>query len=139
MKYLNNVFSSGMVHNDMHFDVKIVDLETFKAQAKDATSVVGHEDTAKILSDLLGKKVDFNRVSTAIKPGDVVCVAQYDGPRLPLGADKLPDGAKFRWEIWTAVEAQPKKTSFWTKVAFVSIGVLIASAAVGIDLSIHKS
>ena len=137
-KYINNVFSSGMVHKDMHFDVKIVDLETFKSACAGAISTVGHEDTANILSDLLERPVKFNRVSTEVKPGDVVCVAQYDGPRLPLGADKLPDGAKFRWEIWTAVEDKPK-TSFWTKVAFVSIGILIASAAVGIDLAIHKS
>lgn len=138
MKYINNVFSSGMVHEDMHFDVKVVDLETFKSACEGAVSTVGHEDTAKILAGLLNRNVEFNRVSTVLKPGDVVCVAQYDGPRLPLGADKLPDGAKFRWEIWTAVKDQPKKSSFWNYVTVAAITILVTSAIVGIELRVKS-
>lgn len=100
MKYLNNVFSSGMIHFNMDLEVRVVDLDEFKEVAKDAISVVGHEDTARVLSGILERQVEFNRVSTRLESGDIVCVAQYDGPRLPLGATSLPEGAGFRWMIF---------------------------------------
>ena len=100
MKYLNNVFSSGMIHFNMDLEVRVVDLDEFKIVARDAVSTVGHEDTANVLSGILERPVEFNRVSTQLEPGDIVCVAQYDGPRLPLGATSLPEGAGFRWMIF---------------------------------------
>jgi hypothetical protein len=54
-------------------------------------SIVGHEDTARILG------VPFNRKSVKLREGDKLYVAQYDGPRLPEGATALPEGAKFIW------------------------------------------
>ena len=50
------------------------------AQAKDIlqdpfTSAVGHEATAEIMSALLGREIDFNRINLVLKSGDqVVCV-----------------------------------------------------------------
>jgi hypothetical protein len=63
----------------------------------DAESVVGHEDTAGLFSELLGRFVAFNRASTSLAVGDELFVGQYNGPRLPEGATSLPPGATIRW------------------------------------------
>lgn len=61
---------------------------------RDVYSVVGHADTAAVLSGILGFQVNFNRETIRLDPCDVLYVAQYSGPRLPEGATELPDGAK---------------------------------------------
>lgn len=99
MKYLNNAFSLAMLTGNNDLEVRDVDLEEFQIVARDATSVVGHQDTANILATILDRPVEFNRVSTKLESGDIMCVAQYNGPRLPEGAMSLPDGATFRWMI----------------------------------------
>ena len=63
----------------------------------DAVSVIGHADTAKVLSTVLGREIAFNRVSYTAEHGDRIYVAQYTGPRLPEGATELPEGAEFRF------------------------------------------
>jgi len=60
-------------------------------------SIVGHENTAKLLSDILGTSVPFNRETIRLEVGDTLYVAQYFGPRLPEGATVLPEGASFRY------------------------------------------
>ena len=65
----------------------------------DCISVVGHADTAAILTGMLGFEVPFNRVSFTAQHGDKIYVAQYSGPRLPEGATKLPDGAMIRFYL----------------------------------------
>jgi len=47
-------------------------------------SVVGHQPTAEVYSDLLGYPIAFNRVSYTYKDGDVLVVGQLHG-RLPEG------------------------------------------------------
>lgn len=61
----------------------------------DAESIVGHEDTACVLTHLLGRPVPCSRVSVTLTPADTLYVAQYTGPRLPAGATALPAGARF--------------------------------------------
>jgi hypothetical protein len=46
-------------------------------------SCIGHEDTANILSDLLGIPVPFSRREIRLVPGDELLYTQYVGPRLP--------------------------------------------------------
>jgi hypothetical protein len=64
-----------------------------------AQSCVGHADIAACLSGLIGFDIPVNRVSVSLKPGDVLVVGQYVGPRLPEGAVVLPDGARIEWYI----------------------------------------
>lgn len=60
-------------------------------------SFVGHQDTAAILSDILGVEVPVNRGNLQLKRGERMIVAQYKGPRLPEGAKTLPEGAEFQF------------------------------------------
>lgn len=103
--YLSNAFSLSMLANlpasePIALQAQRVDLGAARALlASGSMSVVGHADTAQILSDLLGMRVPCNRVPISLAPGDTLVVAQYSGPRLPEGATTLPDGATFDW--WT--------------------------------------
>ena len=58
-------------------------------------SVVGHQDTANVLTALLGVEVATQRVSVRLDSSDVLYVAQVTGGRLPEGATTLPEGMKF--------------------------------------------
>jgi len=55
------------------------------------TSIVGHADTAAVLSAALDIELTPNRVSVKLAPGDVLLVGQYIGPRLPEGTTALVD------------------------------------------------
>jgi hypothetical protein len=52
-----------------------------------------------VLSGLIGFEVPINRVSVSLKPGDILVVGQYIGPRLPEGCKALPDGARIEWYV----------------------------------------
>jgi hypothetical protein len=93
--YLGNAFSLGML-SDTPCGLSIDPVTPADVPA-DAVSVVGHADTAVLLTGVLGRDVPMNRVSTTLHDGDVLYVAQYAGPRLPEGATSLPEGASFRW------------------------------------------
>ena len=60
---------------------------------KDVESAIGHVDTAKVVSNILGFEVKPNRVSIKLTESDVLYVTQYTGPRLQEGATTLPEGA----------------------------------------------
>lgn len=62
-------------------------------------SIVGHEDTARVLGGLLGIELRKNRVSIELAPEDLVIVGQLVGARLPEGATELPEGAAIEWWI----------------------------------------
>lgn len=49
---------------------------------KDVESAIGHEDTARVVSGILGFEVKPTRVSIKLTESDVLYVAQYTGPRL---------------------------------------------------------
>ena len=64
-------------------------------------SIVGHADTAAILSDQLGIVVPCNRATFSLEEGTLLIVGQYKGPRLAEGAKTLPEGAKIEWiAVW---------------------------------------
>lgn len=64
-----------------------------------AVSAVGHADTARLFSAILGRTIEPNRVSVEIGDDDELLVGQYVGPRLPEGATELPEGATIHWMV----------------------------------------
>ena len=60
-------------------------------------SIIGHQDTADIVSDILGVNLPFNRVSFSLPVEDILLVGQYIGPRLPEGATSLPEEASIKF------------------------------------------
>jgi hypothetical protein len=93
--YLGNAMSIGMLDMDaVRLDIRRCAPTDVPA---DAVSIVGHADTADLLSGMLGREIPMRRVSTSLEVCDVLYVAQYTGPRLPEGARSLPEGAQLRW------------------------------------------
>ena len=92
MTYLTNAFSLNMVEVE-----KFTLIRARKVTPADvpqgAISAIGHADTARVVSGILGFEVSENRMNVALKEEDVLYVAQYKGPRLPEGATELPEGA----------------------------------------------
>lgn len=99
MKYLVNAFSLNMVGAKARIEVYPLTLDEAKAcLATDGhISAIGHVDTAAIVSEALGQKVEASRLTVSLQPGDELVVAQYVGPRLPEGATTLPEGARLEW------------------------------------------
>lgn len=75
------------VHSETHPDLGGGALE----------SAVGHADTARLFSTILGCPVPCNRATVQVGPETRMLVGQYSGPRLPEGATSLPEGAKVEW------------------------------------------
>ena len=93
--FLGNAFSLQMLADPASI-VSVVEVDSGEVP-RSAISVIGHADTATVVSDVLGWEVPFNRVSIQLEPGDVLFVAQLQGGRLPEGATKLPDGFTLAW------------------------------------------
>lgn len=70
-------------------------------------SCVGHADTARVFSGILGRNVQPNRCNVTLDTcqEDVLLVGQYRGPRLPEGATQLPEGASISWFLVELIEA----------------------------------
>ena len=67
MIYLANTFSPAMLGDHCEAVVDSCPLEDVPF---DAISIVSHEITARILSSLLGRRVDFNRINVILQSGD---------------------------------------------------------------------
>lgn len=108
MIYVTNAFSLNMLRcASALVAITKVDIETVKSLIVNGfVSAVGHEDVAKIVSNLLGIDVPFNRVNVTLNEGDVVVVAQYVGPRLEPGTTTLPSGAKIEFFVVEVKEAK---------------------------------
>lgn len=68
----------------------------------DWTSAVGHADTARLFSAVLGIEVAENRISLpqdTLRDGHFLLAGLYSGPRLPEGAMTLPEGASIAWAL----------------------------------------
>lgn len=72
-------------------------------ERRGAESYIGHPDTARLVSGILGMEVPFDeqRRSLVLERDDILIVAQYHGPRLPAGAEQLPEGAEINF--WAVV------------------------------------
>lgn len=94
MEYLSNAFSLQMVRPKDLPRVKITAIRRpafFFLQCM--TSIVGHADIAAVL------RVEMNRASVILKPGDSLYVAQLIGGRLPEGCKTLPEGFRLQWVL----------------------------------------
>lgn len=98
-KYLSNAFSLQMTDADCNLKIRTVKAEDIP---DDVISCIGHADTAKVLSSLLGREVPCNRESINLMEGDELYVAQIIGGRLPEGATTLPEGFRFKFIKVTA-------------------------------------
>lgn len=95
--FLGNAFSLNMLDmgaEGMRVDIQPVNPSDIPANAQ---SIIGHSDLAAILSIALDRKVIENRESVALSEGDILFVAQYRGPRLPVGTTHLPEDAGFEF------------------------------------------
>jgi len=103
MLYLMNAISLNMFDIDDTIRIKVVplSLEQVKVLVREdkdiLISAIGHEDTARIISNLLGEDIKPNRISVKLTPQDYAIIAQYTGPRLPEGSTKLPEGAEIKF------------------------------------------
>lgn len=97
-----NAFSINMLTSHPH---RLVAVPCSLAEAQnylntfDFESAVGHADTARVFSALLGVEIPMNRTNLSLDENDFLLVGQYSGPRLPEGATQLPDGAAINWWI----------------------------------------
>lgn len=103
MLYISNAFSlnmvADMIGDGIEINIKPLTIGEVKKilSANKFRSIVGHEDTANILTNLLDIRIDFNRATVKMEKGDILIVAQYIGPRLEQGATKLPEGAEIQF------------------------------------------
>lgn len=97
MTYLGNAFSLQMMDTTDINQLIVTPVEAGEVATSGFTSVVGHQDTANVLADMLGVPVEFNRVSMKLKKGDILYVGQVVGGRLPEGAVELPEGFSIKF------------------------------------------
>lgn len=91
MEFLSNAFSIQMLDTTIAHNVSIEPIEPAQIPS-DCVSAIGHADTARVVSTILGRQVDANRVSISLTEQDTLFVAQLTGGRLPEGSTTLPEG-----------------------------------------------
>jgi hypothetical protein len=89
LNFISNAFSLQMVDDCAVLAVTPADWDEIP---EDVICAIGHEDTARIASQLAGKTLEANRISIALHKGDVLFVVQVMGGRLPEGCTQLPEG-----------------------------------------------
>lgn len=95
MVYLSNAFSLQMLETDKPHNIRTVPVtasETAEALRGGFVSAIGHADTARVVSGLLGLDALCQRINVRLAEGDTLYVAQVTGGRLPEGATTLPEG-----------------------------------------------
>ena len=95
-KILANAFSISMLPMEAMNFIRVKKITPDEIPT-DIESAIGHVDTAKVVSNILGFEVKPNRVSIKLTESDVLYVAQYTGPRLTEGATTLPEGASLEF------------------------------------------
>ena len=92
--YIGNAFSLQMVADNAIIAKVEVSPEEIPTEA---VSIIGHADTAAVVSTILGRDVPCNRASVMLSDEDVLYVAQVVGGRLPEGATAIPDGMELKF------------------------------------------
>ncbi len=112
--YISNAFALSMVPDGATIRTQTVDLPSIAHKLGNPISVVGHKDTARVFSNLLGIEVAYNRVSISITPKDTLYVGQLTGGRLPEGATTIPEGFQIKW-ICVHIDGAPVQMErHWT-------------------------
>ena len=130
MRYLSNAFSGQMIMDDELWIHR--SSVTPEEVPTDAKSVIGHIDTARVVSTILNREVPCNRESIALREGDELYVAQITGGRLPEGATTLPEGASMVFHRYTV--GRPRLKVEWDPTFRQSNGfqqVLVTVATTG--------
>jgi hypothetical protein len=77
-----NAFSLNMLEKfPTIIRINEVSEDWIKGKDFDFQSYIGHPSTAELLSARLGKKIEFNRATLKLAPGDEILVAQLMGER----------------------------------------------------------
>lgn len=100
MIYLSNAFSLQMLNLDRVNYIEITPLEieeVKKLLSNGFVSIIGHRDTANVLSSTLNIIIPYNRISIRLNLEDTLIVAQLVGGRLPENSTTLPEGFKFEF------------------------------------------
>jgi hypothetical protein len=102
--YLSNAFSLQMLSGRSTLSVEDYSVEQVrKLLGGSFHSIVGHQDTARLFSNILGVDVHHNRESVVLKASDILIVGQIIGGRLPEGTTELPAGVEIRWVVVSIV------------------------------------
>lgn len=96
--YVGNAFSLQMVSNllDSGFivtpEISAVDSVTIAQvlHRNNFISCVGHEDTSKLITSILGVEVEPQRINVSLSIGDILYVCQVVG-------GQLPEGVSLKW------------------------------------------
>lgn len=94
--YLANAFSVTML-DKVPAKIRVSKVSLFLVRAFLETgfvSVVSHKGTAQVLSEILGFKVPFNRITLKLREEDVLILFQLVGARLPEGRVLTDDELK---------------------------------------------
>lgn len=95
--FLGNAFSLQMLDCNVQHNITVCPASIEDVKKTDFESVIGHQDTAAVVSNLLGKEASCHRASIHLDAGDILYVAQVTGGRLPEGATTLPEGFNLSW------------------------------------------
>lgn len=100
MIYLCNSFSLQMLDLEKINFIEVTPLkeDIVKELLRNGfTSAIGHQDTANILTSILGFYVPMNRINISLTLKDTLIVAQITGGRLPEGTTTLPNGYQLKF------------------------------------------
>ena len=110
-QYIANAFSLQMITAGATITTEAVDpaiiSKMVRARKINLKSIVGHKDTARVLTKIMGFPVEYNRESVTLNHADILYVAQITGGRLPEGATDLPNGCGIEF---IRVMIQPDRT-----------------------------
>lgn len=103
--YLGNAFSLQMLDLSKVNNIAVEPISKHEVKRlinkykNNFKSIVGHQDTANVLTDMLGIEVSYNRESVKLNMQDMLIVAQVTGGRLPEGATTLPEGVNIVFSL----------------------------------------
>lgn len=118
---VSNAFSLNMLNSGVDLRFRKIDLEKAREIVKrhEIISVVGHESTARFLTEVLGVPIVMNRTEYKFNENeDVILVAQIK-TRLPEG--KILDKEELKKvavEFWLVAELRPQDYAsvYWSPI-----------------------
>jgi hypothetical protein len=86
--YITNAFSLGMLGEEKRYIIHVAEISNEYAlelvRKYSFISAIGHDATAKIISQILGVNIPVNRIAVKLQSGDIALVFQLL-QRLPEG------------------------------------------------------